>query len=153
MIELTEELEAEYQAVLTHFRKKHSRITESRKAILAYMIAGNHHPSAEQIYEDLCPEYPSFSLATVYNNLRVLVDEGFVSEIKVTNDKTTYFDYKGHDHINVICEICGKISDLEVELPDIAHEAASQTGYQITKSQFVIYGICHHCQKKHEERL
>ncbi|MDY4761969.1 Fur family transcriptional regulator [Streptococcus thoraltensis] len=153
MIDLTEELEVEYQAVLAHFRKKHSRITESRKAILAYMIAANHHPSAEQVYKDLSFKYPSLSLATVYNNLRVLVDEGFVTEIKVTNDKTTYFDYKGHDHINVICENCGKISDLEVELPDIAHEVASQTGYHITKSQFLIYGICENCQKEQEERL
>ncbi|MGT2832615.1 Fur family transcriptional regulator [Streptococcus halotolerans] len=153
MIDLTEELEAEYQAVLAHFRKKHSRITESRKAILAYMIAANHHPSAEQIYKDLSLRYPNLSLATVYNNLHVLVDEGFVSEIKVTNDQTTYFDYKGHDHINVICEICGKISDLEIELPEIAREAAFQTGYEITKSQFMIYGICGNCQKEQAERL
>ncbi|MGV3194516.1 transcriptional repressor [Streptococcus pluranimalium] len=80
------------------------------------------------MYDDLCPEYPRRSLATGYNNLQVLVYECFCWEIKVTNAKTTYFDYKGHDHINVICEICGKMSDLEVELPDIAHEAASQTG-------------------------
>lgn len=152
MIDLSKELEAEYQAVLAHFRQNHSRITASRKAILAYMIAANHHPSAEQIYEDLSVQFPGLSLATVYNNLRVLVDEGFVSEIKVTNDKTTYFDYKGHDHINVICESCGKISDLDLELPDIAHEAAQQTGYVITKSQFMIYGICETCQKQTRER-
>lgn len=145
---MSDELEREYQAVLSHLRKKHSRITESRKAILAYMIAANHHPSAEQVYKDLSPQHPSLSLATVYNNLRVLVDEGFVSEIKVTNDKTTYFDYKGHDHINVICEVCGKISDLDLEFPDIAQKAASKTGYHVTKSQFIIYGICDTCQKE-----
>ncbi|MDG3142169.1 transcriptional repressor [Streptococcus suis] len=153
MKDMSESLTKEYQAVLNHLRKKHSRITEARKAILAYMIAADHHPSAEQVYKDLSPKYPNLSLATVYNNLRVLVDEGFVSELKVTNDQTTYFDYKGHDHVNVICEVCGKISDLELEIPDITHEAADQTGYRITKSQFIVYGICETCQKEQETRI
>ncbi len=54
------------------------------------------------IYHDLLPNFPNMSLATVYNNLKVLIDEGFVTEIKVRNDTTTYFDFMGHQHLNVI---------------------------------------------------
>ena len=86
------------------------------------------------------------SLATVYNNLKVLIDEGFVTEIKVRNDTTTYFDFMGHQHLNVICEKCGHIADLELELPDVKHEAEAQTGYHITQSQTTVYGICPKCQ-------
>ena len=65
------------------------------------------------IYYDLLPDNPGMSLATVYNNLKVLVEEGIVSEIKVNNDNTTYYDFMGHDHLNIVCEKCGHITDLD----------------------------------------
>ena len=82
-----------YENVIEHLRKKHIRITETRKAIIAYIINSHEHPSAEKIYKDLLPEHPNMRLATVYNNMKVLVEEGFVAELKVTNDTTTYYDF------------------------------------------------------------
>ena len=46
-------------------------------------MISDQHPSADVIYYDLLPDNPGMSLATVYNNLKVLVEEGIVSEIKV----------------------------------------------------------------------
>ena len=79
--------EHEYQEILSHLRSKGIRITETRKGILQYMMLTKEHPSAEKIYQDLKPHYPNMSLATVYNNLKVLVDEGFVEELKITKDR------------------------------------------------------------------
>ena len=53
------------------------------------------------------------SLATVYNNLKALVEEGIVSEIKVNNDNTTYYDFMGHDHLNIVCENVVTLLDLD----------------------------------------
>lgn len=61
-----------YENVIEHLRGKHIRITETRKAIIAYLINSTEHPSADKIYKDLLPEHPSLSLATVYNNIKVL---------------------------------------------------------------------------------
>ena len=104
--------------VLQHLREKSVRITETRRAVLSYLVKSQEHPSADAIYQDLKPAFPYMSLATVYNNLKVLIEEGFVSEIKVRNDTTTYFDFMGHDHLNLICESCGKIDDIDIEVPD-----------------------------------
>ena len=131
-----------YQDVLNHLREKGVRITETRKAVIDFIIQSHDHPSADMIYQALLPAFPNMSLATVYNNLKVLIDEGFVSELKVRNDTTTYYDFMGHQHLNVICEKCGRIADMDLDLPDVQQEAADQTGYQITKSQMVVYGIC-----------
>ena len=135
-----------YQDVLNHLKEKGVRITETRKAVIDFIIHSQDHPSAEMIYQALLPNFPNMSLATVYNNLQVLIDEGFVSELKVRNDTTTYFDFMGHQHLNVICEKCGRIADMDIDLPDVGQEASEQTGYQITKSQMVVYGICPNCQ-------
>lgn len=145
-IPLTPDKEVEYSQVIDHLKGQHVRITETRKAILRYMIAAEHHPSAEQIYRDLLPLIPGMSLATVYNNLRVLVEEGFVSELKVSNDNTTYFDFLGHEHLNVVCERCGKIVDLMgLDLSVFKRQVEERTGYKVTKEQFLIYGICPMC--------
>ncbi|WP_128837115.1 Fur family transcriptional regulator [Streptococcus sp. DD11] len=145
---MNEQNKQHYQEVLEHLRTKGVRITETRKAVTAFIINSHDHPSAEMIYQALLPQYPSMSLATVYNNLKVLMEEGFVSEIKVPNDMTTYFDFMGHQHLNVICEKCGRIADMDIDIPDVKLEAESQTGYHITKSQMTVYGLCPQCQKK-----
>ena len=140
-----------YQDVLNHLREKGVRITETRKAVIDFIIQSHDHPSADMIYQALLPAFPNMSLATVYNNLKVLIDEGFVSELKVRNDTTTYYDFMGHQHLNVICEKCGRIADMDLDLPDVQQEAADQTGYQITKSQMVVYGICPDCVARQQE--
>ena len=140
-----------YQDVLKHLREKGVRITETRKAVIDFIIQSHDHPSADVIYQALLPAFPNMSLATVYNNLKVLIDEGFVSELKVRNDTTTYYDFMGHQHLNVICEKCGRIADMDLDLPDVQQEAADQTGYQITKSQMVVYGICPDCVARQQE--
>mgnify|MGYP000733522642 CR=1 FL=1 len=123
-----------YENVIEHLKKKHIRITETRKAIIAYIINSHEHPSVDKIYRDL---------------LKVLVDEGFVAELKVTNDTTTYYDFMGHQHINIVCKNCGEIADfMDVDAIDIGKEAYEQTGYQITKIQLTAYGICPKCQEK-----
>ena len=83
------------EEILQNLRTKGIRITDTRRAVLAYLVASHEHPSAEKIYRGLLPQFPGMSLATVYNNIKVLIDEGVVSEIKVRNDTTTYFDFMG----------------------------------------------------------
>ena len=102
-----------YEDVLNQLKAKGIRLTESRKAVIRYLMMSDQHPSADVIYYDLLPDNPGMSLATIYNNLKVLVEEGIVSEIKVNNDNTTYYDFMGHDHLNIVCEKCGQITDLD----------------------------------------
>ncbi|HEL2253937.1 TPA: transcriptional repressor [Streptococcus suis] len=143
--------QADFYHVIQHLKEKGVRITSTRKAVVAYIIESDDHPSAEMIYQDLLPDYPGMSLATVYNNLKLLWEEGFVTEIKRTNDNTTYYDFMGHDHLNIICEVCGKITDfMDIELPSLKKEAQDQTGYKVTKEVLAIYGICPDCQSNIE---
>lgn len=152
MSHFTEQKEKGYHDILSHLRSKGIRITQTRQAILRYMMTTKDHPSAERIYQDLRPHYPNISLATVYNNLKVLIDGGFVEELKISNDQTTYFDFMGHQHLNIVCERCGKIADFEDgDIPDLQREAKEQTGYEVTKTQILIYGVCPDCKAKENQ--
>lgn len=139
----------DFEHVIQHLKEKGVRITTTRKAVLSYLITSKEHPSAEMIYQDLLPHHPNMSLATVYNNLKLLLEEGFLTEIKRTNHHTTYYDFMGHEHLNIICEECGTITDfMDIEIPSFKQEAQAQTGYIITKEVLTIYGICADCQIK-----
>lgn len=145
-VSLTSQQRKEYRQIIGHLQSEHVRITESRKAIIAYIISSKDHPSAEMIYHDLIPKYPGMSLATVYNNLKLLVDEGYVTEIKKSSDATTYFDYMGHDHLNIICEKCGKVVDLDIHAPSLQDQVQAVSGFSITREIHTLYGVCKDCQ-------
>ena len=53
-------------------KKAGVRITPQRQAIMRYLISSHSHPTADEIYQALSPKFPNISVATIYNNLRVL---------------------------------------------------------------------------------
>lgn len=136
------------EGILEYLREYGIRVTEARRLMLEYLMTSHEHPSAEKIYQDLMKVYPQISLATVYNNLNLFLKEGLVTEIKIKNDQTRYYDFMGHEHINIVCENCGKIADFEGEaLPDISDLVRDQTGYRLQKQELLVYGLCPECQK------
>ncbi|MGT2910281.1 Fur family transcriptional regulator [Streptococcus cameli] len=137
-----------FQEVLDYFKQKGVRLTETRKAVIAYLIDSSDHPSAEMIYHNLLPLHPSLSLATVYNNLRLLLEAGFITELKRKNDPTTYYDFMGHDHLNIICEKCGDILDIDIERESLIEMAEKQTGFHIHRETLTMYGTCPQCLSK-----
>ena len=54
------------------------RITSQRYEIIQYLASTHDHPTADEIYHALADTVTDVSVATVYNNLKVLIDEGFV---------------------------------------------------------------------------
>ena len=50
-LEITDQ--SDYENVIQRLKVKGVRITETRKAVIAYMIRTHDHPSAERIYSEL----------------------------------------------------------------------------------------------------
>ena len=51
--------------VLQHLRKKSVRITETRRAVLSYLVKSQEHPSADAIYQDLKPAFITISRSSL----------------------------------------------------------------------------------------
>ena len=62
-------------------KKSGVRITPQRHAVLEYLMNSMSHPTADEIYKALEGKFPNMSVATVYNNLRVLREVGLVREL------------------------------------------------------------------------
>ena len=103
------------------------KVTGSRVAILDAVERNTHHPSAEDIYQELVEDHPSLSLSTVYGTLSAFVRAGLVRKLSEVDGRLRVDGTKAH-HDHAICRICGTIFDVEpdpnavltppAELPD-----------------------------------
>ncbi|WP_282939843.1 peroxide-responsive transcriptional repressor PerR [Paenibacillus sp. RC67] len=121
------------------------RMTPQRHAILAYLLNTMTHPTADEIYKALAPRFPSMSVATVYNNLKVFIEVGLVREMTY-GDHSSRFDADMSDHYHALCEQCGKLVDFAYKpLDDLEKTAGIETGFVVKSHRVEVYGICSEC--------
>ncbi|EOB7551146.1 TPA: peroxide-responsive transcriptional repressor PerR [Staphylococcus aureus] len=143
-----ESIEHELEESIASLRQAGVRITPQRQAILRYLISSHTHPTADEIYQALSPDFPNISVATIYNNLRVFKDIGIVKELTY-GDSSSRFDFNTHNHYHIICEQCGKIVDFQYpQLNEIERLAQYMTDFDVTHHRMEIYGVCKECQDK-----
>lgn len=114
--------------------------TAQRIAVMDYLQTHRTHPTADEIYSALLPEYPTISRTTVYNSLKSLVNAGAALSLDMEAGNT---HYDGHTapHAHFFCTRCGKIVD--VEMPNMP-EAPAEFGAVTT--DVVFRGICAECK-------
>lgn len=122
------------------------RMTPQRHAILSYLMSAKSHPTADEIYKALSPAYPSMSVATIYNNLRLFVEAGLVRELTYGDDSSR-FDADMSDHYHAICKSCGQIVDFGYPpLLEVEKAASKETGFTVQGHRMEIYGVCSSCK-------
>lgn len=123
------------------------RMTPQRHAILSFLLTTKNHPTADEIYRSLERSFPSMSVATIYNNLRVFIDSGLIRELTYGDDASR-FDADMSDHYHIICECCGKIVDFDhPPLVSVEEIAAEESGFIIHGHRMEVYGICEDCRQ------
>lgn len=121
------------------------RITRQRSAIINHLAGRIDHPSARRIYDSLVEREPGLSLATVYNTLSTLVDNGLVRSLDFDGSDNRY-DTNTRPHINLLCTTCGGIIDLDRELPVGTEEVFAATGFETTDCRIEYRGRCARCR-------
>lgn len=123
------------------------RITPQRVAVLGSLMSSDTHPTADEIYKDIADQFLTISLATVYNNLHTLCENGLAQELSFSSDSSR-FDSDPSAHYHVICTSCEDIVDLNYPLLTEMEELAGQlSGFIICGHRLEIYGICAKCRK------
>lgn len=124
-------------------------MTPQRYAILRYLVESYSHPTADDIFQALSPQYPSLSVATVYNNLKVFIDAGLVRELTY-GDASSRFDADLSDHYHAICTSCGMMVDFEhPPVKEVEEAAVRATGFSVQGHRMEIYGTCPTCRTLH----
>lgn len=140
-------MEQRFEQALDKLKMTGVRMTPQRHAILSYLLDTQAHPTADEIYKALVPKFPSMSVATVYNNLRVFIDSGLVKELSY-GDASSRFDADLTTHYHAQCRKCGKIVDFNYPpLGDVELAAARETGFTVEGLRLEVYGVCPDCDR------
>ncbi|HET7153572.1 MAG TPA: transcriptional repressor, partial [Candidatus Kapabacteria bacterium] len=90
--------------------ERHS--SKQRDAILEAVRSFNGHPTADDVYAEVRGAMPNISLGTVYRNLRLLVEDGTISEVANPTGGAVQFDKMTVPHHHFICTHCNAIIDI-----------------------------------------
>ena len=119
------------------------RCTPQRHAVMAFLMGHNRHPTAVEIFEAVNRVDPRSSKATIYNNLRDLVQAGLVREVAIEG-RAARFDVKGTLHHHFICDHCGNVEDMEWY--DVPLPVSSSIGKRTLREYELIFrGLCKKC--------
>ncbi len=129
------------------------RLTPQRLAIYQSLVSSKRHPTAQEIYENLHPEYPSLSLATVYNTLELMVSLGVVNALGSAGDGSVHYDADLEPHVNLACISCHRVIDLPSEyVQSLNQEVSAGSGYEILGARVLYYGLCPECKHRLEQQ-
>ena len=123
------------------------RMTRQRLAIIEYLAGREDHPSARQIFFAVQAAESQMSLATVYNTLSTLVALGFIKEMEFEAEDNRY-DTNVSPHINLVCSVCGAITDLDRKPPVSVVEIRRSLGFETTGIRMEYRGVCSTCRSK-----
>lgn len=141
--------EIRLEQMVQRLKSGDNRITPQRFAILKVLAHSHTHPSAETIYAELIEHYPTMSLSTVYKTIALLKLQGEVLELEFSDLGNRYDGNKPYPHPHVICTGCGAITDPSLlNMEEITHRMAQETGFAITTHRLDFYGLCPACQMK-----
>ena len=121
--------------------------TFQRTSILE-SINRHGHMSIDSIYEEAIKSNPSLSLATVYKNIILMVDNFVLVEVPIAGKKSKY-ELQKSDHIHLICTQCGEVEDRphDETTNTLFATMTKSEKFTLKKQQINLYGICKNCQE------
>jgi Fe2+ or Zn2+ uptake regulation protein len=137
------------------------KATPQRLAILRALDGDETHPTAQELFERLHDEFPTLSVATVYNTLSALTRMGRCAPLELGGPLR--FDPNMNPHDHAVCESCGRIRDVShpqwssppqvTQVSDsrvMASHASELSGFQIKRVERIYRGLCAHCVRAAE---
>ena len=119
------------------------KFTTQRHCVMAFLMENPGHPTAAELFDGVNRLDPRSSRATVYRNLRDLVEAGLVREVAVEG-RAARFDLKGIRHHHFICDRCGEVED--TEWFDVPQPPSHFAGQRIIREyEVILRGLCTNC--------
>lgn len=126
------------------------RITACRDQVLRMFLGVQSALSNADIEEGIGKD---FDRVTIYRTLKTFLKKGIIHKVPddtgnlkyaLCNDDCTEMQHN-HQHVHFKCEACGSTVCLDhVKIPEIS----LPQGYIFVESNFLINGVCEHCNLK-----
>ncbi|WP_372998268.1 Fur family transcriptional regulator [Sulfurimonas sp.] len=125
-------------------RRHNLKATPQRLAI-SNTLHSYGHINVDTLYELMLKKFKSISLATIYKNINLMLENSYIQEVKIPQSKSVYELTKNY-HSHLVCTKCGKVEDIKLNMNPILSEVNSNCNFEISKTDIVLSGICKECQ-------
>jgi Fur family ferric uptake transcriptional regulator len=121
-------------------RSKGLRLTGPRRVIFGVISEMTNHPDIVELHRRIQAVNRRISLATVYRNLRQLVEAGILIRHAFENGRSRYELASRPHHDHLIDRKSGKLIEFySPELEQLLNELAARHGYRIVSRHLEIY--------------
>ena len=125
-------------------RRHNLKATPQRLAI-SNALHSYGHINIDSLYEMMLKKFNSISLATIYKNVNLMLENSYIQEVKIPQNKSVYELTKSY-HSHLVCSKCGEVEDIKLNMQSVISEASSNSNFEISKTDVVLSGLCIKCQ-------
>ena len=124
------------------------RSTRQRSAIRAVIDDAGRPLSPQEVLEGAQAHVEALGMATVYRNLKLLLDEGSIQVVSLPGENPRYESvHPEHDHHHHFqCRTCSRVFDVH-ECPGSMEKLAPK-GFVVERHDLTLYGTCADCSPK-----
>lgn len=120
-----------------------TRDTRQRRAIRAAFLSTDRPLDPNEVLELAAGEHSGLGIATVYRNIKMLLEEGWLTAVELPGE-VTHYELAGKEHHHHFhCRACGKVFELNACLPNV--QKLAPQGFAVTGHELLLYGACRDC--------
>ena len=123
---------------------KDQRNTRQRSAIREAFESTDRPLSPQQVLEAAQTQVEGLGIATVYRNIKALLEESWLVPVDLPGSATVYERAGKAHHHHFHCERCRRVFDLTGCLPNINRLAGRK--FLVARHELVLYGTCADCR-------
>ncbi|MBN2815537.1 MAG: transcriptional repressor [Campylobacterales bacterium] len=129
----------------TELLRQHNLKATPQRLAITDILNMHGHVSIEFLYEQMLNKFNSISLATIYKNINIMLENAFVQEVKIPHSKSVY-ELTKEVHSHLVCDNCGAVQDITVPIHTILEQTDNTQEFEIKSASVVFTGICKECK-------
>ena len=124
------------------------RLTEPRRVVAELVAARSGHFTANDLIADAQERDLGVGRATIFRALDLFTELEVLERIDLpTGDHAYVSCLPSHHHHHVICQRCGKVTEVEdLGLGEALAAMEDSSGWRVEKHRLELYGCCPDCQ-------
>jgi Fur family ferric uptake transcriptional regulator len=120
------------------------RATRQNTAIREAIEAAGRPLSPTEVLDEARRHVAALGLATVYRNLKALVDAGEIQVVTLPGEAPRYEPARREHHHHFRCDVCQRVFDVHQCPGDLA--GLAPPGFSVSRHEITLYGRCSDCQ-------
>ncbi len=119
------------------------RITRQNQAIREAVLNAGRPLLSQEVLEAARQQVPQLGIATVYRNLKQLVDDKVIKVVTLPGENPRYESADHPHHHHFYCRSCERVFDVEGCPGSL--EQLLPAGFSVDGHDLTLYGLCRDC--------